>query len=81
MPAMRHAVDQETAGAANSLAAIVFERDRGLALVLEVFVQQVQHLEERHIRRNALHLIVSKRAGRFVALLPPDFECKVHGYL
>ena len=45
-----HAVDHETAHAADALAAIVIERDRLLALRDQAFVDHIQHLQKRHVR-------------------------------
>ena len=46
---VRDAVDQESAGAADSFAAVGVERDRVVALRDERFVDDIQHLEERHV--------------------------------
>ena len=43
------AVDHQRAGAADALAAVVVEGDRLLALVDEALVDEVEHLEERHL--------------------------------
>ena len=43
------AVDHQRAGAADALAAVVVEDDRLLALVDEALVDEVEHLEERHL--------------------------------
>ena len=45
------AVDHESAGAADAFAAIVVERDRLFALFDQLLVENVEHLEERHVRR------------------------------
>ena len=79
--AVRYAVDQKTASAADSLAAIVLKGYGGLALSLEIFVEQIEHLQERHVRRHTLHLVGGECTGHLGVLLPPDFECEVHGYL
>jgi hypothetical protein len=46
---VRQAVDHEAAAAADALAAVVLEGHRLFALVDQVFVQHVEHLEERHV--------------------------------
>ena len=55
--AVRHAVDHQAAGAADPLAAVVVERDRQLALADQPLVQHVEHLEERHLRADARHVV------------------------
>ncbi len=47
--AMGHAVDQETARPADALAAIVVEGHRLFAAADQLFVQDVEHLQERHV--------------------------------
>src|SRR5258706_5550329 len=69
-----YSVNQKTACAANSLAAIMLEGHWRLTLGLKIFVQQIEHLEKRHVRRHALHLIGDKPTGRLGILLPPNFE-------
>jgi hypothetical protein len=78
---MSHSIDQKTARAADSLAAIVLESYGRFTPGLEIFIEQVEHLEEGHVWRHALHLIDGKCAGRLGALLPPDLECEIHVYL
>src|SRR5206468_5035225 len=46
---MGPAVDDDAAGAADPLAAVVVERDRVLALEHEPLVDDVEHLEEGHL--------------------------------
>ena len=47
--AVRLAVDHQAAHAADALAAVGVERDRLLALLVELLVEDVEHLEERHV--------------------------------
>ena len=47
--AVRLAVDHHPARSADALAAVVLERDRLLALVDEPVVEDVEHLEKRHV--------------------------------
>src|ERR1700730_8919828 len=44
---VRYSIDQKTASAADSLAAIVLEGNGGLAFSLEIFVEEIEHLEKR----------------------------------
>ena len=81
LAAMGHAVDEETARAADTFAAIVFEGDRRLLPVDQVLVESIKHFEERHIGCDILRLIADKAARCVCALLPPNSECEIHGYL
>ena len=54
--AVRDAVDQEPAGAADPFAAVRVERDRILALRDQPFVDDVEHLEKRHVGRDVARL-------------------------
>jgi hypothetical protein len=49
------AVDDQAAGAADALPAVAVEGHRVAALHREPLVQRVQHLQERHVRRDVLH--------------------------
>ena len=55
--AMGHAVDQEPARPADALAAIVVEGDRLFAAADQLFVQDVEHLQKRHVGRHPLDLV------------------------
>ena len=50
------------AGTADSLAAIRVERDRIFALRDQPFVDDVEHLEERHVGRDVLRRVVHELA-------------------
>src|SRR2546423_1511299 len=76
--ARRRRVDQEPAGAADPLAAVVVEGDRVLAPEDELLVERVEHLEEGHVRRDAVDLVVDEAAGARAVLLPPDGEPDLH---
>jgi len=69
--AVRVAVDVQRAHAADALAAVVVEGHGLLALVDEVVVQDVEHLEERGVGRNVLDLVRFECAFRFSVLLTP----------
>ena len=62
--AVRTAVDHQRAHAADAFAAIVIERDRLFALRDQLLVEDVEHLEERRVRRNLLDLVRDELAGR-----------------
>ena len=54
---VRAAVDIQAAHPTDSLAAIVIEMNRVFAFWDEAFVQNIQHLQERHIGRYVIHII------------------------
>src|SRR5208282_4885623 len=76
-----YAVDQEAARAADSFPAIVVESNRRLPLAVKVFIEGVEHFKERHILGHVLHLIADELPRRIRALLPPNSEGEIHGYL
>jgi len=68
-----HALDHQSAGAADTLAAVVAELDRLLALLDEVLVEDVQHLQEGHFGQDPFDLVVDEQAlGLVPRLAPPD---------
>ena len=71
--AMRAAVDIESAHAADALTAVVVEAyGMGYAVVDEVFVQDVEHLKEGAVGRDAFQRIGLKMALGAGVLLTPD---------
>jgi hypothetical protein len=72
------AVDDEPARAADPLAAVVVERDRLLALLDQALVDDVEHLEKRHLRADVGRLVRDEAALGLRVLLPPDFERDLH---
>ena len=75
---VRDAVDHQAAHAADALAAVGVERDRVLALAHQAFVDDVEHFEERHVRRDVGGRVVLETAGGIAAGLSPDFEVQSH---
>ena len=74
-------VDVEAAHAADAFATVVVEADRmGDAVVDEVFVQDVEHLKERAVGRDAVYGIGLEMALGTGVFLSPDMECEVHSY-
>jgi hypothetical protein len=76
--AVRHAVDDHRARAADALAAVVVERDRVLAPAEQVLVEHVHHLEERHVLFDAGHLVRGGPALVVRVVLPPDADGELH---
>ena len=76
--AVRLAVDHQAAHAADALATVGVERDRLLALGVELLVEHVEHLEERHVLGDAVELVGVHRALRRGVRLAPDLEGDLH---
>src|SRR5262245_54601672 len=75
---MGNAVDDEAAHPADTLAAVGVERDGVLPLANEPFVDDVEHLEERHVGRDVGGAVVFETPGRGASRLTPDFEIESH---
>ena len=69
---VRDAVDDDATHAADALAAVVIERNRLLVLSREVLVEKVEHLQERHVLRHAVDVVLGHPAGGIRAGLAPD---------
>src|ERR1019366_7636086 len=76
--AVRPAVDYGPAPAADALAAIVVERHGFFALGGQVFVQAVEHLQERHVRVDVRSLVTYHAALVVRVPLTPDMENDSH---
>ena len=76
--AVRAPVDRHRAGAADALAAIVVERDRGGAFDDQPVVERVHHLEERLVGFDVGDLVRLEPSGRVVLFLAPDAQGEVH---
>ena len=80
--AVGRAVDDHAAGAADAFAAVVVEGDRLLALADEALVDDVEHLQERHVRRDVGRVVGDEPPLALAVLLPPDVaEVRSHGCL
>ena len=66
------AVDHAAAGAADAFAAVRVERNRVLALADQLFVDDVEHFQERHVGRDVLGDVVDQSARLILRRLPPD---------
>src|SRR5947208_2465451 len=75
---VRDAVDHEATGAADTLAAVVLERDRRFAAIDQLLVDDVEHLEKGHVRADVLRLVGDQAAAGARALLAPHPERQVH---
>jgi hypothetical protein len=76
--AVRLAVDHHAAHAADALAAVVVERDRVLALRDQALVDDVEHLQERHVRADVGRVVGDERARGPPIFLAPYFERDLH---
>ena len=73
------AVDVESAHAADAFAAVVVEADGvGYVVVDELFVEDVEHLEERTLRRYVADLVGLEATFCLGVLLTPYMKCEVH---
>ena len=72
------AVDHQAAHAADALAAVVVEGHRFVAGLDELLVQDVEHLQERHVLRDAVERVVDHPAASLGIVLAPDFEGDSH---
>ena len=79
--AVGHAVDDQAAGAADALAAVVVELDGLFALLDQILVQDVEHLEEGHLRQHVFDRVVDELALLGTAGLPPDLQVNRHAAL
>src|ERR1035438_6961727 len=75
---VRHAIDHETAHAADALAAIVVEGYRLFVLGDQTFIEYVEHLQERHLRIDIRDFVTHHQAFFARVALPPDMEGKFH---
>ena len=78
VPTVGDAVDHHRAHAADALAAVVIEGDRLFALRLELLVERVHHLEERHVLGHVLDVVRLHRAGLILARLAPHVDLQLH---
>ncbi len=76
--AVGRAVDHHAAGAADALAAVVLEGHRLLAAGDQLLVQEVEHLEERHVLGDVVELVGLERARGLGAVLTPDLQGQLH---
>ena len=73
---MRCTVDVERAHTADTLAAVMVEHEGLLAFVDEFLVQDVEHLEERGIIGNIVHLVGVEMSLVLGAVLAPELYCE-----
>ncbi len=72
------AVDDEAARAADALAAVVVEGHGVLAAQDEFLVEGVEHLQERHVGGDAVHLVGGHGAVGVGVPLAPDAQVELH---
>ena len=75
---VRRTVDVERAHTADTLAAVVIEYEGLLTFVDELLVQDVEHLEERGIIGNIVHLVLIEMSLVLGAVLAPELYCKAN---
>ena len=72
------AVDHQAARAADALAAVAVEHDGLAALVDQPLVDDVEHLEERHVLVDVEASYVSKRPASLGPFCRQTLRCEVH---
>ena len=77
LAAMGYTIDGEGAHTANAFAAVVVEVDGLFALVYELFVDDVEHLEEGSFVRDVLRLVGFNATLGLRGLLAPNLERKI----
>ena len=73
-----NSVDDETTRSTDPFAAIVLEGNGLFALGDEVLVEDIEHLEERHVGVDVFQLIGLETALVPGVLLPPDVKRQPH---
>jgi hypothetical protein len=71
-------VDHEAARATDAFSTIVLERDRVLTLVDQILIENIEHLEKRHVGADIVKLIGREAALVFGVLLPPNMQGQLH---
>ncbi len=71
-------VDVHAAHAADAFSAIVVENNWSLTLANKFLVQNIHHLQKRHIGVDVGDGVINKFPGSLGVLLSPDFEFEVH---
>ena len=76
---VRFAVDGERARSADSFATIGIERDRLFAFQKQALVHDIEHFEQRSLRRNVGRVVTDELAVRLRVRLTPNSQAEVHG--
>ena len=71
---MGDTADDQAAGAADAFTAVAVEGDRFLAAVDQIFVEEVEHLEQRHLADDVADRVVDQLAGLVGTGLAPNTE-------
>jgi hypothetical protein len=78
---MRPPIDHEAARPANTFTAVRVEINWLIPRLDQPFVEDVEHFQERHIRRNVVKLVVLKAALSVWASLTPDAQFDAHSVM
>ena len=73
---MRRTVDVKRAHTADTLAAVVVEHERLLTSIDEFLVEDVEHLQERSVVGDVLHLVRIEMTLILRAVLLPILNCE-----
>jgi hypothetical protein len=71
-------VDHHSTAATDALPAIVVEGNRLLSLDEQTLVENIEHLQERHLGRDLVELVGLKPAEDLRPRLPPNLQSDVH---
>ena len=75
--AVRDTVDHAATGAADPFTTVRVERNRFLTLADEPLVDDIEHLEERHVWRDVVGLVLDQPPRGFWCRLPPHAQCQI----
>jgi hypothetical protein len=75
------AIDDEAAGSADPFATIMIEGYRYLALLDKLFIEDVEHLEERAVFGDRVDDVRFEAALRGGVVLAPHVQSESHRYL
>ncbi|MNL73353.1 hypothetical protein D3C87_1988050 [compost metagenome] len=75
---MGFTVDVHRTSATNTLTTVVIECDRLFSFMNQLLIQYVEHLQERHFRRDIFYLIGFEATLNLSILLTPYFQRQIH---
>jgi hypothetical protein len=77
-PSLGDAVDHAGTGPADAFATVAVEGDRIFAAGDQILVDDVEHLQKGHVRRNVLGFVGDEAAAVVRTRLAPDLQGEVH---
>jgi hypothetical protein len=76
--AVGNPVDHEAARATDALTTVVLEGNRVLALADQILIEDIEHLEKRHMGADVVELIGREATLVIGVLLPPNMQRQLH---